>query len=292
MFRDNGKIDRIELAERLPRRIEPDLLEQVCSDLDICIAWRSGNHETCHFDKERDRIYAGVRKRFYCSARPIYNAPTWQPVLVAAERLFKAGYAPRFYPCLNHVYRAAQTLVPINRIVKFDAMDLTDIEFQRIEFDDVWVEIAERRAAFADPQSIWQKLDKMQDDEVPDAALLGIVYQYNWSTDPRNYEHWHGTMPGEMATRFGPRLRDALLTYIEYRSGAGPPGQNYRIARMACDWPYEVAAPIVERAIQSGWFDSLVGLPESTEWRTLLDMYRVTAFGEIGQHIEWFGPEN
>lgn len=284
-------IESEDVARLLPT-LDEGLLNVIQEDLDLNRQWN------CHYDDRRalsgerlERAQALIA-RYYDGDQSLLNPRTsWLLVLIAADRLREARGETRIWSSLNAVYGVLRALGLDEQLPKFRWMDLRDLSFERIQVGPEWQSLASGETAFYVPQSGWPQLAELPVEEIPRNAYPAIVHQACSMPDPRLYEGWDGVDPGELADRLGPRLRDALLTYIAEHQ---PPDRCRNrqhldsVANLAATWPFEIAAPILERALQAGWRQSVAGVPETSEWKALLGRYDDSPFGTLRQEVKWY----
>ena len=198
--------------------------------------------------------------------------------------------AERFWFSLERIFDTFLALGHRDVVAPFAGLDLVGLPFRRVPVGARWASLATPKATFFAPGSAWGDLEKMPAADIPEEAYLSILYQYYFTPDRRVYEMWGGTEPAEIVARLGPRLRDALLTFIEAevpRIAADRPEVVTRLASIAADWPFAVAGPILERALQAGWHQSLAHVPETAEWLRLLEQYSSSPFGDPRTYVRW-----
>lgn len=294
-------IDRpIALADvaRLLPTLDPDLTRAIRDDLDLQRQWCAHADDNRALDPERHQRATALIQRFYDGDRSLINhRAAWLLFLIAADRLRAASETDEFWPALKTMHGVSRALGLNQHIPPFRWMNLSGLDFKRIEPPPKWELLAYGEPAFSDsmfysPNSAWPELASLPTEKIPVEAYPAIVNQYYNMPDPRVYEGWWGIDdPVEVVKRLGPRLRDALLTYIEDHQ---PPNRRrhrphmMNLAGMATRWPFEDAAPILERALQSGWRQSAAGVPHTAEWKALLDRYYSSPFGSSLDYVKWY----
>lgn len=266
---------------------------EVHGDLELNRQLRTLGAREVALDDERERRAAELIETLYCGERPV-QTPSWLPLVIAATRLHRLDSSQQFWFPLARIHNTLRVLGQTDQVAPFCRIDLEGIPFERVTARPPWRDLATGRASFHDSGSVWSELANIEPDAIPRGAHLAIVHQFYNVPDRRLFEMFSahgGVEPDELVRRLGSRLRDALLTYIENAQRPGsnlPPSQRHRLARMAGNWPYEVAAPILERAVEAGWLESLTDVPETEEWRRFLDVYDPSPFGTPRTWVRWF----
>lgn len=272
--------------------LDAGLVRAIRDDLDLNRQWRSHWDPDRTLDPDRRRIAEDIIRQYYPGRKELINPRTsWLPLMIAAQRLHEAMPAERFWFSLKRIFDTLLALGHRDSVASFAELDLSGLSFRRVPVGERWASLATPEATFYARGSSWEALEQMSADEIPEEAYLGIIYQYYYTPDPRVYEMWWGTEPADIVARLGPRLRDALLTFIEMeapRMAPHWPGAVTRFASIAGDWPFEVSGPILERALQAGWHQSLTRVPNTPEWLELLERYAPSPFGDPRTSVRWY----
>lgn len=277
-----------DVAALLPE-LKPGVLRAIRDDLELNRQGCRGQRPEQLFDPDRLRLAEKVIQRFFRGREKLRNRPcSWLLIVIAAYRLHEVQPAERFWFSLQRIVWVYRALGYHDPVEYFSELDLSGMAFKRVPVGNHWASLASPRPTFFAPDSPWKELEQMPTEDIPEAAYLGILYQYYFRPDSRTYEMWWGIEPKEIVARLGPRLRNALLTFIETEA----PRQHghsrvTRFASIAATWPYEIAAPIMERALQAGWHDSLSDVPKSDEWYQLLKRYNHSPFDKLSPKIRW-----
>jgi hypothetical protein len=280
-----------KVATLLPG-LDAALVHAIRDDLEINRQWRSHWDPDRALDPDRTRLAEDIIRRYYPDRRELLNPrSSWLLLLIAAHRLHEAVPAERFWFSLERIFETLLALGHRDYINYFSTLDLSGISYRRVPVAEPWASLAMPHATFFNRGSCWNTLEQMPAEDIPETAYLGIIFQYYFTPDQRVDEMWGGTEPHEIVTRLGPRLRDALLTFIETkvpRLALARPGSASWYASIAASWPFEVAGPILERALQAGWHQSLAQVPETPEWLELLERYTPSPFGDPRGAVRWY----
>ena len=270
----------------------PDaLIQDISLDLEYNRQWRSHWDPVRTFDTKILPIVEEIILRFYNGDERLINASSsWMYLLIAAWRLEQHQSYDNFYTALKQLYDVVLALGHGDQVKPFRSISLDGIAFKRIEVGEEWASLAVREANFYARDSVWDRLVALEPEQIPEQAYPGILYQYYFTPDRRAYEFWAGTEPSDLVQALGPRLRDAVLTFIEreQQAFADTHGSLDHLLSVLGTWPYEIAAPLLARAMESGWRGSLSQIPETDEWEHFLDSYEHSVFGSPRNYVKWY----
>ena len=196
-----------------------------------------------------------------------------------------------YYHCLGKISAVYAYFQLSRQVLPFQNIDLSGLVYKPVAIDPLWRMLVGKGANFYDQGSAWELIEKEAAEDIPEGAYLAILYQAIHAPDRRVHEWWGGVEPHELIQRLGSRLRDALLTYLHDWPTWFSDHEYYRLERLTAivgQWPEEIAAPILERCIRSGWRNSCSQIPETPFWIEFLENYEPTPFGSLKNYVRWY----
>lgn len=284
-------IDRKHLVLLLPQ-VEKTVLNEIYQDLEFNRIWRLHHDAERALDAERRQLAEDIINRYYYGKMELIGpSASWIFILIAAQRLREMDDNKTMWQALREIYDTVLALGHADQIPGFMTCDMSDLKYDTVRPYDQWVSLCVHEAVFYRPESCWPQLEKMSIDAIPEAAYLGILYQYYFAPDRRVHEWWHGLEPQHLVSALGSRLRNALLTFVQREEqwfAENSSGSIDGLFALVGGWPFVDAAPIIECALQSGWRRSCTKIPETEEWKSLLSRYEQSPFGAVSSYVDWY----
>jgi|GEM_PF-5283321 len=240
-----------------------------------------------------DQIYSLLEYYYNRYPKDVKTIYSYYLTLLATDKLFRFVKQRSFYDCLVIITDISELLSIHNQVQPFHRINLKDIQYKTLYVGDLWKPLFGGGQSFYSYNSNWELLENNEPDDIPEDAYLAIIYQYFHQPDPRGYEMWQGTTPSEMIEILGPRLRDAILTYLAKSTHNASITENslymhMRLAAWASDWPEEQSMEFLNRCLQSGWRASFDRLSDTPHWRKFINQNNRTPFGDLSNYVQWY----
>lgn len=212
-------------------------------------------------------------------------------ILLAAGRLRDAGLTQDLYSAVQAVHAVAkahighQPWMPVR-----PALDLSDLDFPRVEPDPRFDDLLHRRSCFDADADVWPSLSGVPEQDMPPGAFPAILVQLSEEKDARLYDGLRAELPSQLVRRLGGRLRFAELTAVERIDDWFP---HYAVeTRQALlsrlrTWPAGLALPVADRALRCGWLQAVNRVPQTQAWAELLARHHPSPFGDLASYVPW-----